>query len=405
MRGRILSLHWICLAACLAVPAKGDDWSSWRGPNGDGVSSLDWPAEPGKVWQVDVGEGHAAPVVDGEKIFVHSRVANDEVVTALDAKSGKTLWRQTYTEPFRPEEIYGGHGVSPKATPATHGGRLFTMAISGRVKAWETDEGEELWTWDPAEHFKAPAPLWGTASSVLTDGDRVIVQAGGEGGGALVALDGATGKEVWRLADTGPAYSSPIITTLGGMRQIVAFNAAGILGVRSEDGQKLWSYPFAQTRYQQNVITPVVYDDRVFVSGEDRGTFALSVNVVDNDWKVEKSWTYDLILEMGSPVVHKGMLYGVASNDRGRPFCLDFATGEECWQGPPRSGNYASMVLAGDNLLILNERGELNVVTAQPESYAVQKTYKVSDSPTWAHLVPVANGFLVKDEKTLSLWR
>ena len=93
--GSILSAALICVAAAAAGAA---DWPQWRGPQRDGAapdaalpSTL--PETLRKVWQVEVGEGHSSPVVAGDRVFVHSRQGEDEVVRALDLATGRELWR------------------------------------------------------------------------------------------------------------------------------------------------------------------------------------------------------------------------------------------------------------------------------------------------------------------------
>ena len=134
-------------------------------------------------------------------------------------------------------------------------------------------------------------------------------------------------------------------------------------------------------------------------------SFALAFKEKDGVLHARSIWKRsDFVIEMSSPVANGGFLYGVSSSDRGRIFCLDPATGKTLWEGPPRAGNYASVVTARDEILILTEGGVLHVVAATPKGYRLLSTQKVAETPTWAHLVPVKGGFLVKDSETLSRW-
>ena len=87
------------VASATAAVAQGpsSDWTQWRGPNRDGSAPsftppANWPAALTERWRVEVGTGYASPLIVGDRVFVHARQGNDEVVLALDAASGKQIW-------------------------------------------------------------------------------------------------------------------------------------------------------------------------------------------------------------------------------------------------------------------------------------------------------------------------
>src|SRR6185295_3913624 len=140
-----------------------------------------------------------------------------------------------------------GHGEGPKATPLFHNGKLFTLGISGIVSAFDAATGRRLWQ-TPAPPVD---PMFGTATSPLGDGPRVIVHVGGHDHGALTAFNSDTGAVVWRWDGDGPAYASPIVATLGGTRQVVTVSQQNIVGVSADTGALLWQRPF-KTAYDNN---------------------------------------------------------------------------------------------------------------------------------------------------------
>jgi outer membrane protein assembly factor BamB len=107
---------------------------------------------------------------------------------------------------------------------------------------------------------------------------------------------------------------------------------------------------------------------------------------------------------MSSAVVNGDLLYGFSHFGRGRLFCLDPKTGEVLWQGPGRTGeNVAFLAIPGHVVALVND-GELKIITASGDRFETVASYRMSESPTWAHPVLLERGILVKDSQTLTLW-
>lgn len=388
-----------------------DPWTGWLGPKRDGwVSGFQppspWPETMKPAWRVEVGTGYASPLVAGSRVYQHARQGEDEVVWCLDLETGEETWRQSYETPFK---VGGGgefHGKGPKASPALADGRLFTMSIAGRLSAWNADSGDLIWHRDYASSFKKPHLFWGAAGSPLVDGDRVVVHFGTDGEGALIALDAATGKEVWRHGSDGPSYSSPISIEIGGSRQIVDWNERALTAVDSESGQSLWELPYAQTGTDQNMPTPTFHDGRVLLGAENRGIRSLEPRHENGDWSVNEVWFQkDVALDMSSAVMNGDLLFGFSHYGKGRLFCLDPKTGEVLWQGPGRVGDNVTFLSVPGYVVALVDNGQLEILAATGERFEQVASYRVSESPTWAPPVLVTGGgILVKDHDTLTLW-
>src|SRR6185436_13788710 len=135
-----IALSSLCLTAYAA------DWPQWRGPNRDGsgavfVEPAKWPEQLTERWKVSVGLGHASPVLVGDRLYVFARLRENETVSALDAASGKVLWRSEYPAPYQMNPAASGHGPGPKSTPVVAGGRVFTLGISGILSAFDAGTG------------------------------------------------------------------------------------------------------------------------------------------------------------------------------------------------------------------------------------------------------------------------
>jgi len=235
------------------------------------------------------------------------------------------------------------------------------------------------------------------------DGDVVIAHVGGDGDGALIALDLVTGDERWAWDGDGPGYASPVAVELGGVLQYVTQTQKHVVSVDAASGALLWSMPYT-TPYEQNAITPVAYGDTILLSGLDSGAVAIRPREDDGAWTLDEVWRSELSMYMSTPVLSGDRLIGLAGKRKGQFFCLDPSTGDTLWTTEGREGDYAGIVGVGDAFVCLTSDAELHVIRDSADAYDEIATYKVADKPTWAHPVVLDGQILVKDEDSLSLW-
>ncbi|HJO37304.1 MAG: PQQ-like beta-propeller repeat protein [Vicinamibacterales bacterium] len=393
------------LVLAITSSATPQDWPQWRGPNRDGVvTSFDapaiWPDALTAHWAVEVGLGYATPVLVDDQIFMFTRQGNDEVLSALDAASGTVVWRTAYPAPFEMARATFQHGPGPKSTPTFADGRLFTLGMSGIVTAFEADTGRTLWQTEPPP----VEPLYHTAMSPLVDGDRVIVHVGGHDDGALTAFDVATGAARWRWAGDGPAYGSPMLFQLDGLRQIVTFTQENMVGVSADTGALLWRRPFT-TPSTTTSQTPILYGDTVIQAGRANGITAFRVERDGDAWRTEDVWrTTDVSLHMTNGVVVDGVLYGLSHLNSGQYFGLDLNTGRVLWTSAPRQAENAAMLRAGNLVFSLQDDANLLVLRHNRDRFDPIERYTVADSTIWAQPTIAGSRIFVKDVSTLALW-
>jgi outer membrane protein assembly factor BamB len=381
------------------------DWPQWRGPARDGVASgfsapATWPAQLTKKWQAMVGAGHASPVIAGNRIVVHARQGNREVVTAFDLASGKQLWQDGVDAPYTINPAATGHGPGPKSTPLVANGRVFTLGISGIFSAYDLATGKLLWR----KNAPPTPPDFGTASSPVADGSNVIAFLGGTGAGALTAMDAATGAVKWRWTGDGPGYSSPVIATIAGTRQIITQSQTKLVGVAAADGRLLWDVPI-KTPYEQNSVTPLVVNDVVVSAGLDNPTIAYAITAAGNGWTATPRWRNEQVsMYMSSAAANGSTLFGLSNKNRGQFFAIDAASGKTLWLGKPREAENASIVRAGNFLLLSTTNGELIVARPSAAAFEEVKRYTVAESAMWAHPAFAGRNIVVKDVDKLIVW-
>ncbi len=395
------------LSVVLAASAQNasQDYTQWRGPQRDGSASAftepaAWPETLTERWKVEIGLGYATPLVVGNRIYVFSRRGDNEVMSALDADSGKTLWERPYPVAFGMNKGAARHGQGPKSTPAYADGRLFSIGMTGVITAYDAGSGRELWQ-KPGSDI---VPVFTThAFSPVVDRGVVIFHPGGHDKGAISAFDVNTGATKWTWEGDGPGYGSPIIAELGGVRHLIALTQGKLIGLDVTTGAVLWERPFVSSNFT-NSATPILAGDTVIVS--NGGPVAgITITRRDGKWTTEEAWTNaDQPYRLSNPVLLGQTLFGLSTRNSGQYFALDVKTGKTLWTSEPRQAGQAAVVKAGSLLFSLEDDGELVVARASQTAFEPVRRYKVADSETWTQPTISGNRVFVKDVSKLTLW-
>lgn len=385
------------------------DWTQWRGPNRDGVTTnfappAKWPEKLKLVWKTPVGSGYSSPLASQGKVWLHSNSANEEVVACYDLKTGKPLWRKAEPVSFKKNQYATQMSGGPFSTPVLHQGKLYTLSVNAVLSCFDAARGALKWRKD----FGLPDTskmFCGTAMSPVVEGGNVIVYVGDDiKGGQMVAFEANTGKEQWKWTGEGPGYASPIVTEIAGVRQLVTLSDKSVLGLAAQTGQLLWRMPWPD-EWNENIVTPLRFQDLLILSGVRKGTVAVRVKRSGQEWQTEQVWhNPELTLYMNSPVLDGGALYGLTNKRKGMFFCLDAATGKVRWQTEGREGANAATVQAKDTLFFLTSDSNLVVTRKSTQGFEQVAKYTVADSPTYAHPVLLGNQILIKDDAHLTLW-
>jgi outer membrane protein assembly factor BamB len=376
------------------------DWRQWRGPRRDGtVHNVrlpgDWLKDELRVrWRTPVGEGYATPIISEDRVYTFGRESSNEVIQGHDLATGRLLWRSSYPAKYQDKELKGPHGSGPRATPILHDERLFTYGINEVLTCLDAQSGRYLWRVDFPRSFGTEPPGYGASSSPLIAGRNLIVPAGER----IFAIDYKSGSVVWdTVADS--FYSSIIQSELAGQRQFIAFTRYRVLGIDPDDGRLLWSVRYP-SMFGSNIATPTVWNDRVIVSTTSQGTHAFRPLKRGGRWLVEPVWqTKHFRAYLTSPVVHEGHLYGL--DEGGMLFCVELKSGRTIWSEGTFS-DFGTMLVVGDQLLILTGYGDLTALEATPRHYRELGQRQVAKSATWTPVVVAQGCLFIRDKKELT---
>jgi len=396
-------------------PITPEDSPAYRGANRDGIVigpelRSDWPTPPKALWQRPVGGGYASMAVVGNRLVTIEQRDDDEVVVCYEASTGHELWLHSYKAKF--VEAMGGPG--PRSTPTIDGDLVFAQGAEGELVCLELGTGQVRWSKNLLKLFDLPNTQWGITSSPLVVDQKVIANAGGRRGDGLVAFEIATGELVWKGAglslsktdaaaapapatpatdDSGhaqiaeseqnrPGYSSPMLATFLGVRQIINFDGTAVRGIDPDTGRVLWFHPY-ENGPAVNVAQPILFEDgRVFISASyGVGSAMIRVEREGDSWKIETLWdNKNLRCKFTSPILCDGYIYGL---DEGILVCIDPKTGERRW----KRGRYyhGQLMLTNGLLVILTEDGRCVFVKPNPDEHQEIGQFQAlsDDHKTW----------------------
>jgi outer membrane protein assembly factor BamB len=399
-----------------AAPAgqAAASWTLWAGPGRNFVASAtglaaSWPpAGPPLLWKRELGEGYSAIAVDGDTLYtMYHRVEPywlifselQEVVVALDARTGETRWEYPYAVTFR--SAYAETGPGPHVMPQIVGNLVFTTGVTGKIHALDKKTGQLVWQRDLYEEFGGTRMDFGYSSHALPYKDNLIVMAGGEGK-AMLSLKHANGEVVWAKQSFKNAHSAPVLIDVDGQQQVAAVAAERIIGVNPDTGDLLWSFPH-NTEYGLAVSMPVWGDDNLlfFSSSYGNGSRVLRLTREGEKTRVEEVWHNGRVrVHFGSVVRVGDTIYASSGHDGPAPLtAVDVPTGKILWQS--REFAKANFVLADGRLFVVDQDGYLGLATATPEGLTVHAKVLMLSPNAWTLPTLVGTRLYARDRKVI----
>lgn len=405
----------IAIALLFGISAQAEDWTQWRGPQRTGevsAESPDWPDSLAdqhlkKLWSIDLHESYASPVNAGNLVFsVSTEDKKNEIVRAFDLTTGDQTWEATWEGSMKVPFFAAKNGSWVRATPAIADNAVYIAGMRDVLVKLDASTGDEKWRIDFAEREGTELPAFGYVSSPLPDAGALYVQAGC----AVAKIDAESGETLWRAMENrqamfGSAFSSPIIGTISGKRQVIAQTRNALGGLDPETGEVLWTIPVEAFR-GMNILTPtVIGENQVFTATYGGGSFLFTIErdpegtfSVTETWRKKKLEGY-----MASPLLIGDHLY-LFGRDK-KFYCIEVATGKTAWVSEETFGEYWSLVHRGDRVLALDQRGELILFDADPKAFTILDRRKISPKdPTWAHIGVTGDRVMVRSLKGLTVY-
>lgn len=408
-----ISLFAICAVTAWAGPvisAASEGWPQWRGPTRDGqVSGPVWPealdaSRLQREWEVKLGPSYSGPIVQGNRVFVTETLdKREEVGSAFDRHSGGRLWQSRWAGALSVPFFAKSSGDWIRSTPACDGERLYVAGMRDVLVCLDVTDGSEIWRVDFVKDLGTPLPDFGFVCSPLVEDGSVFAQAGG----GVARIEARTGRIQWRAMNDGggmmgSAFSSPIVASLGGVRQLLVQSRSDLAGLDLATGGILWRQPVKAFR-GMNILTPVVHGDILLTSTYGGRTIGYRVFRENGAFAVEEAWLHKSQGYMSTPVVVGDHAYHHLRSQR--VMCLDLRSGEEAWTSPRSFGKYWSLAAQNDRILALDQKGELFLLRATPAAFDLIDSRRVSESETWAHLSVAGGQVFVRSLNALSVWR
>ncbi len=423
------------------------DWPDFLGPNRNGTTSQpilkrDWEGLP-RRWRFPLGEGYTIGSCRDQRFVQSDRVGDQERTFCLQADSGEVLWQQQ--RPCQYQDLYGYDG-GPRCSPLLTEELVITYGVDGVLIARRLEDGRLVWQRDLNRDYQVVQNFFGVGSGPVRHGDLLWVMVGGSppedqrvppgaldrvrpNASALIAVDLNSGETRHQLGQDLASYSSPVIVSLPATTEPnatgnplpvsvgLAFCRSGLWGFNPNTAEEYFFFPFRSSLLESvNAATPVVVGSRVLLSETySVGSVLLELSPTDLSrprvvWQDEPSARQQsLQAHWNTPVYHDGYLYASSGRNTGNAElrCVAWDTGKVMWRQPGLT-RCSLTKAAGEDLVVLSERGELFLLRATPERYERITTLRLPAGepplryPAWASPVLAQQKMYIRDKDAVS---
>jgi len=451
------------------APRDGEDWPRFLGLKETGVSGETgllekWPKTgPPMLWEKKVGTGYSAPSIRGNRLVLHHRVRDEEIVECMNVADGEQIWQYKYatdyTDPF-------GYNNGPRCSPILTKNRCYTYGAEGVLVCLDFKTGKEIWTRDIKKDFNVfkkdqpDVPNWffGIGSTPILEDGLIITLVGGQPNSAIVAFNADTGKTEWQnvgkdtwdgVATENPlepkyewtgeemfvSYASPLAATIHGKRHVLCLLRQGLVSLNPKDGSVNFKHWFKPRSYESvNAARPIVIGDKIFLSAAyKQGSALLQVN--EDGKSIKEVWRdrRNMLTHWSTAIHVDGYIYGFSGrHEQEATFrCIDLKTGKVEWETTgyegelgglsqdPRTGEIVdsktgetipwpfygrgSKIQIGDRFIVLGERGTLALVKINAKKFEelARTSFKQIGYPAWTAPVLSRKRMFLRSEKTL----
>jgi len=382
------------------------DWLLWGGPHHDFIApstglAATWPATgPRKLWSRALGDGYSAVAVEGTTLYTAYRRGSQDVIIALDSRTGTTIWEYAYEAPFK-NSYDEAVGPGPYAMPQVVGDRIVTASGIGKIHSLDKQTGRPVWSHDVYTEFGGTRLPFGYSCHALPYKDMLILLAGGRSSAAL-AFRQSDGAVVWKGLSFQNAHSSPLLIEVDGQPQVIALIASEVIAINPDNGQLLWRHPH-NTQHGLAISTPVwAPGNLLFISSAyEGGSRVLELHQAGGKTTVKELWSNQKLKSHFGAVIRQGDYMYFSSGHDGPAFmtCVNLRTGQVAWQ--ERGFAKAQLVAGDDKLILLDEDGMLALIDPKPAAFRVLAKVSLLEHLSWTPPTLSGTKLYIRDRHNL----
>lgn len=351
--------------------ALGEEWTQFRGPNGQGRSPqsglpIRFGEETGVVWKAALeGLGWSSPVINDNRVWVTTAIRQGHSLRAVCVRldTGKIERDVEVFTPAHPVRVNPKNShASP--SPVIEPGRVYVHFGAMGTACLAADTGRILWRNDLVVDHKE-----GPGSSPILFENLLIINCDGQDRQFIAALDKQTGKPVWEATRSVPyrvqpdfrkAFSTPALIDVSGKTLLVSTGANQVNALDARTGREVWR---VQYNGFSNVPVPLVDRDHVYVVTDFSRPQLWCIRADGQGDVSDTHVVWKLTRQVGSspsPVLFKGRIYLVS--DQGVATCVTADSGKVLWQHRIGGTFSASAVALGEYIYFASEQGKVTVI-------------------------------------------
>jgi outer membrane protein assembly factor BamB len=394
-------------------------WTRFRGADFDNINKENtklidkWGTEGPKIqWKVNLGEGHAAPVIYNGKVYIldYEEKKKLDALRCFSLESGKELWKRSYKV-----HVKRNHGMS-RTVPAISEKFIVTVGPRGHVMCVNPQNGDFLWGIDLVKNYKSVIPFWYTGQCPIIDKDTAIIAPGGKA--ILIAVDCATGKVVWETPNPDKwqmSHSSIMPMVFGGKKMYVYAAVGGICGISAEGddkGKVLWK----TSEFAPSVVapSPLIMDNGkiLITAGYGAGSAVLQIKKEAGNYSVKVLQKYKpsegIASEQQTPLLYKDYVFAILPKDAGASRNqLVCSKQGDCtkilWtSGKSDRFGLGPYIIADGKFFILNDDGTLTIAKASTQKYvSLDNARVIQGQDAWGPIAIADGRLLMRDSKQM----
>ena len=395
------------------VTVTGENWPRFRGSDYDNISkdptpTADiWPENgPEIIWQIKLGEGHAAPSIHNGKVYVldYDEKIKADALRCFSFETGQEIWKRWYNV-----AIKRNHGMS-RTIPTVTDDYIITIGPRCHVMCLQTESGNLLWTLDLVRDYGAEIPQWYTAQCPLIDGDMAVIGIGGES--LMMGINCSNGEIEWETPNPDKwkmSHSSIVPATIQGRKTYIYMAVGGICGVAA-DGEDRGKILWKTTEWSPTVVaTSPIYignNEIVFTTGYGAGGGKLRINKSGTEMVAKVIETHTpregLASEQQTPILTGEYLWTINPKDAGalrnELTCYHISDLKNpVWtSGKENRYGLGPYLVVGDKMFLVNDDAELFMFRFNTNSVSLLDSFNplTEGTDAWGPLA-FSNGYLI----------